>query len=184
MSCGYVANEGSEMTFAHVLSEGRKFAFTMTVAHQTLAQVTDRILGALGNVRTKIIFSVGRYDAEYFAKLIGRVDTEEVKRDPKTETQHELFSPLPEQWESWIDHLRFQKPRQMTAATPDGKVASLWTVRIPRYTATEDEIETVKLDSLKTFGIPYENAKREIEERISIHSQKPEASPYYDPAFR
>ena len=41
--------------------------------------------------------------AEYFAKLIGYVDAEAVKRDPKTETQHELFSSLPGQWEQWVN---------------------------------------------------------------------------------
>jgi hypothetical protein len=72
---------------------------SMTVAHQDLSQLTPRMLGALSNVQTKVIFGMGRRDAEYFARLVGRVGAEAVKRDPKTETQHELFSSLPEQWE-------------------------------------------------------------------------------------
>ena len=66
------------------------------------------MLRALSNVQTKVIFGIGRHDAEYFAKLIGRVDVEAIKRDPKTETQYELFSSLPEQW---VDRLRFQPTR-------------------------------------------------------------------------
>ena len=93
----------------------------MTVAHQDLSQLTPRMLGALSNVQTKVIFGVGRRDAEYFAKLIGRVDAEAVKRDPKTETQHELFSSLSEQWEQWVDRLRFQEARQATVASQDGR---------------------------------------------------------------
>jgi hypothetical protein len=50
------------------------------------------------------------------------VDAEAVKRDPKTDTQHELFSSLPEQWEQWVDRLRFQRARQATVAGQDGRV--------------------------------------------------------------
>jgi len=124
---GYVANEGSVKTLAHVFSEGRKFRMSMTVAHQDLSQLTPRMLGALSNVQTKVIFGIGRHDAEYFAKLIGRVDAEAVKRDPKTENQHELFSPLSEQWEQWVDRLRFQPARQATVASQDGRGVSLRT---------------------------------------------------------
>jgi hypothetical protein len=72
---------------------------SMTVAHQDLSQLTPWMLRVLSNVQTKVIFGIGRRDAEYFVKLIGRVDAEAVKRGPKTETQHELLSSLPEQWE-------------------------------------------------------------------------------------
>jgi hypothetical protein len=76
----YVANEGSVKTLAlrlcsgqaHVFSEGRKFRMSMTVAHQDLSQLTPRMLGALSNLQTKVIFGIGRRDAEYFAKPIGR----------------------------------------------------------------------------------------------------------------
>jgi hypothetical protein len=60
------------------------------------------------NLQAKVILGIDRHDAEYFAKLVGRVDAEAVKRDPKTETQHELFYSLPEQWGQWVDRLRFQ----------------------------------------------------------------------------
>jgi len=45
------------------------------------------------------------------------VNAEAVKRDPKTETQHELFSYLPEQWEQWVDRLRFQPAREATVVS-------------------------------------------------------------------
>jgi hypothetical protein len=53
---------------------------SMTVAHQNLSQVTPWMLEALSNVQSKVIFGIGRRDAEYFAKLIGRVDAEAGKR--------------------------------------------------------------------------------------------------------
>ena len=167
---GYVANEGSEMTFAHVLSEGRKFGLAMTVAHQTLSQLTPRIMGALSNVQTKVIFGIGRYDAEYFAKVVGRVDTEAVKRDPKTDSQHEVFSSLPEQWEQWVDHLRFQKPRQATVATHDERVLHITTMTIPAYQATDAQVEALRIESLKRYGIPYDQAKQNVQERSAAYS--------------
>jgi hypothetical protein len=75
---GYVANEGSVKTLAlrlrsgqtYVFSEGRKFRMSMTVAHQDLSQLTPRMLGALSNVQTKVIFGISRRDAEYFARPV------------------------------------------------------------------------------------------------------------------
>jgi len=54
-----------------------------------------------------LLLDLGRSDGET-NRLIGRVDAEAVKRDPKTETQHELFSSLSEQWEQWVDRLHLQ----------------------------------------------------------------------------
>ncbi len=163
---GYVANQGSVKTLAHVFSEGRKFRMSMTVAHQDLSQLTPRMLGAISNVQTKIIFGIGRRDAEYFAKHIGRVDTEAVKRDPKTETQHELFSSLPEQWEGWVDRLRFQPARQATVACRDGRAVSMRTMNIPPYTATDEQVEEIRSESAAQYVTPYVEAQRNVQETV------------------
>src|SRR5258708_4323687 len=155
----YMANEGSVTTLAHILSEARKFGLGLCISHQTLSQLTPRMIGAIGNTRTKVVFGVDRYDSEYLAKIVGRVDIEAVKRDPLTETQHELFIPLSEQWESWVDHLRFQKPRQATVTRGDGKVASIWTIPIAKYTATEQQVEEIRRESAARWGIPYAQAQ-------------------------
>ncbi len=170
---GYVANEGSAKTLAHVFSEGRKFNMSMTVAHQDLSQLTPRMLGALSNVQTKVIFGIGRHDAEHFAKLIGRVDAEAIKRDPKTENQHELFSSLSEQWEQWVDRLRFQPARRATVSSSDGRVVSLNTITIPPYTATDEQVEEIRKTSMARYGIPYAEAKRNVEETLLAYEQEP-----------
>ncbi len=167
---GYVANEGSAMTLAHVLSEGRKFGMGMTVAHQTLSQLTPRMLGALGNTETKIVFSVDRYDAEYLAKVIGRVDTEAVKRDPKTDIQHEVFAPLNEQWETIIDRLRHQQPRHATIAGYDGLATPIRTASIAPYTATDEQVEALRCASLEKWGIPYQQAEVNLKRREALQS--------------
>ncbi|MGB7116093.1 MAG: hypothetical protein WBD56_08105 [Anaerolineales bacterium] len=164
---GYVASEGSIKTLAHVFSEGREFRLSMTVAHQDLSQLTPRMIGALSNVQTKVIFGIGRKDAEFFAKLEGQVDPDVIKRDPKTDTQYELFSTIPEQWEKWIDRLRFQPARQATLAAKDGRVIDIRTITIPQYTATDDHIEQIRKVSMSNYGISYGDAIKNLYEQIS-----------------
>jgi len=53
---GFVANEGSVETLAPVLSEARKYGLAFWASHQSLSQLTPRMLGALSNVQTKIVF--------------------------------------------------------------------------------------------------------------------------------
>ena len=160
---GYVANEGSVKTLAHVFSEGPQVQDEYDRRPPGSLPTHPRMLGALSNVQTKVIFGIGRYDAEYFAKLIGYVDAETIKRDAKTETQHEMFSSLSEQWERWVDRLRFQRARHATVAHRDGTVVRMKTLTIPRYTATDAQVEAVKRESLARFGIPYAQAQRNVQ---------------------
>jgi len=101
------------------------------------------------------------------------VDAEAIKRDPKTETQHELFSSLPEQWEQRVDRLRFQPARQATVASQDGRVVSLRTMTILPYTATAEQVEEVRRESLGRYGIPYAEAKRNVQEILGADDQEP-----------
>ena len=150
----------------------------MSNGHADLSQLTPRMLGALSNVQTKVIFGVGRQDAEYFAKLVGRMDTEAVKRDPKTETQHEVFAPLPEQWERWVDQLRFQSPRQAMVAGQGGDVRSIKTITIPPYEAVDEAVEEVRRESLKRHGIPYSKAMGNMEGHGHSDGNEPEITAY------
>lgn len=179
---GYVANEGSTKTLSHVFSEGRKFGMSMTVAHQDLSQLSPRLLGALSNVQTKVIFEVGRADAEYFARLIGKVDTEAIKREPKTEHQYELFSALPEQWEEWTKRLQFQANRHAYVAMQTGKVIKINTIRIPEYTAIDSQVEQFKQESIKSYGIASEQAIKSLS-NMEFNSREPIKHNSSIPAF-
>ena len=46
----FCSNDGSAQTLAQILSECRKFGLHLTLAHQTLAQINERMKGALGNI--------------------------------------------------------------------------------------------------------------------------------------
>src|SRR5262249_16725736 len=52
-----------------ILSEARKYALTLTVAHQFIAQLTEKIRDAIfGNVGNQIVMRVGVPDAEFLVK--------------------------------------------------------------------------------------------------------------------
>ncbi len=171
----YMANEGSVTTLAHILSQARKFGLGLCISHQTLSQLTPKMLGALGNTDTRVIFGVDRNDAEFFAKSIGRVDTEAIKRQPKTENQYELFSSTAEQWEQWFDRLRFQPPRQAYVTSQERSAVPIFTLTVPNYTATEGEVEAIRVESGAAYGIAYREAERNIKTRIIEFDQGSDA---------
>lgn len=52
-----------------ILSEARKYKLALTLAHQFLSQVEDKVRNAVfGNVGSMAVFRVGEEDAEFFAK--------------------------------------------------------------------------------------------------------------------
>jgi len=53
-----------------ILSEARKYKLSLTIAHQYLAQVDEKIRDAVfGNVGSMAVFRVGQEDGEFFGKL-------------------------------------------------------------------------------------------------------------------
>ncbi|MES2225213.1 MAG: DUF87 domain-containing protein [Patescibacteria group bacterium] len=53
-----------------ILSEARKYKLSLTIAHQYLAQIDEKIRDAVfGNVGSMSIFRVGQEDGEFFGKL-------------------------------------------------------------------------------------------------------------------
>jgi len=57
------------LSFADILSESRKYGLNLTLAHQYIDQLDEKIKGAIfGNVGTIISFRVGIEDAEHLAK--------------------------------------------------------------------------------------------------------------------
>lgn len=149
----FAANPGSVKSLAQILSECRKFGLHLTLAHQNLSQVSERMLGALGNIQTRIIFGISRQDAEWFARDVGNVDTTAVKHEADRVGQHPIFAPLAEQWETWVALLKHLPSRQAVVAGYDGTAQCIWTARIPAYTVNVDHVEEMRLSSLIRFGI-------------------------------
>src|SRR5690606_1562622 len=67
----FSAGTGSVKTLSKILSGARKFGLHLTLAHQNLSQITERMKGAvIGNVWTKVIFGVSEDDALEFAHFV------------------------------------------------------------------------------------------------------------------
>lgn len=57
------------LSFAHILSEARKYGLNLVLAHQYIEQLEDKIKAAIfGNAGTIIAFRVGAEDAKYLAR--------------------------------------------------------------------------------------------------------------------
>jgi hypothetical protein len=64
-------------SIAVILSEARKYHLTLTIAHQFVAQLEDKIREAVfGNVGTMMAFRIGPADAEYVVKQFAPVFSE------------------------------------------------------------------------------------------------------------
>jgi TraM recognition site of TraD and TraG len=56
-------------SIATILSEARKYRLNLTMAHQFIAQLTDKIKDAVfGNVGSMVVMRVGAQDAEFLVK--------------------------------------------------------------------------------------------------------------------
>ncbi len=65
-------------SFAQILSEARKYRLSLIVANQFIGQLTDEIKNAVfGNVGTIMCFRVGPDDAEFMAKQLAPVFTQQ-----------------------------------------------------------------------------------------------------------
>ena len=66
------------LSFADILSEARKYGLNLTLAHQYIEQLDEKIRSAIfGNVGTIISFKIGVEDAKYLAKEFYPVFNEE-----------------------------------------------------------------------------------------------------------
>jgi type IV secretory pathway TraG/TraD family ATPase VirD4 len=102
-----------EKTISHILSQTRKFNLRLYLAAQSLAQVDSaRLTGALENCKLQIAFGLGRDSAETQARHIGDIDPLLIKEEQFTETQHNVFHSVSEQFETWTHELQHLRPQQ------------------------------------------------------------------------
>ena len=153
----FSANDGGAQTLAQILSESRKFGLHLTLAHQTLAQLNERMRGALGNIQLKIIFGVSRHDAEILATLLFVVNGEEIKhvvRDiNQQERSHPVFYSLQEEWEKSIQSLQ-NLPSRVAFVRNVGRtrVARIKTITVEHDVRDAWELSVFRGELARTFG--------------------------------
>ncbi len=152
----FACNPGAAETFSQMLSQVRKYGLHLTLANQSIAQLNQDLQTALGNAQTMVAFRISRADAEVLAHVLGYVDSETIKRDAQTPTQHPIFAPLLEQWESFTQSLTMQAVRQCTIKTADDRLAVVWAEKVLEDNRKADDLEDVLLCSLKRHGYAFD----------------------------
>lgn len=178
----FCANEGSVMTLAQILSESRKFGLHLTLAHQTLGQMTsERLRSALGNIGTKIVFAVDRVDAEVMAKKLFQADGERIKHEVENEYQqektHPVYYSLQEEWEQAIQAIQNLRPRTALVKAPQKRVAKIHTITISHHSFSENDLESLRLSLTRRDGQPCWQLREEIEKRRT-EEERPEITDY------
>jgi hypothetical protein len=153
-----------ERTISHILSQTRKFNLRLYLAAQSLAQVdSSRLVGAMENCRLKVAFGVGRDSAETQARHIGDVDPMLVKESQMTETQHNTFMAVTEQFESWTSELQNLKARQAYVKLEGRPAIKMRTSRIGEPRVSQSELAQV----LTTYRRRYQRTQEEAEQAIA-----------------
>jgi len=178
----FCANDGAAQTLAQILSECRKFGLHLTLAHQTLAQINERMKGALGNIQLKIVFGVSRQDAEILARHMFQVDGERIKHTVEDNEQqdrsHPVYYSLQEEWENAIQRLQNLASRRAYIKRPRVTSAlSLKTVTIKDRHASEATMESIKRRLAARHGLEAAMIAEIIDRRkppfTTEHSPKP-----------
>jgi len=124
---------------ATILSEARKYRLNLTIAHQFVAQLEEKIRDAVfGNVGTQVVFRVGVQDAEFLVKQFEPVFT-----------QNDLMSI--DNFNAYVKLLIY------------GETSKPFNMRtIPFAHGAKEQIERIKELSRATYGMD----RKEVEERI------------------
>jgi hypothetical protein len=104
----------SAQAFASMLSQTRKYGLFLCAAHQFWGQANQHLQEALQNTGIEVVFNVGRTDAEYTAKELGRIDPlqakHEVADEYAVEKTHPVFYNVAEQWQALPSTYRIYRP--------------------------------------------------------------------------
>jgi len=96
-------------SFMVILSEARKYGLSLSMAHQTLAQIPEELRSLiLGNTGIQVYFRVNRHDAQLLAKEAFEYSGYEVKTETSS---HPVFWTLGEEWEHKTEELQKLPPR-------------------------------------------------------------------------
>src|SRR3954467_11334089 len=138
----------SETALTRMLSETRKYQLFCIMAHQNWSQASERLKGALQNVGIEVILKAGRMDAEYSARVLGRVNPMEVKHlvdDERAEERtHPNYFSLPEQWEYQVQQIQNLGVGEALIRLMDDSVHKLRTPTLPAVTISRHQLQAVR----------------------------------------
>lgn len=116
-------------SFKVILSEARKYGLSLTMAHQSLSQISDELKSLiLGNAGIQVYFRVNRQDAQLLAKELFQYSGYTVKTMSNFQPKFWSYS---EEWEHKTEELQYLEPRRCYAKHKiRGGVVSLYTMDV------------------------------------------------------
>jgi hypothetical protein len=145
----------SSQAFASMLSQTRKYGLYLGLAHQFWGQANQYLQEALQNTGIEVVFNVGRMDAEYTAKELGRIDPLQVKHevadDYALEKTHPVFYNLAEQWQEFTEYLQDLPPRHFALKLRGHKVKAGKTNNLPTPRVDPQELREVEQEYLHRY---------------------------------
>jgi hypothetical protein len=158
-----------EEALTTMLSQTRKYGLFLVMAHQNWSQTSARLRGAMQNVGVEVVFELGRDDAEYTARMIGRVDPARIKHtvtdSEAGERTHPLFDPLAEQREMLIQQLQDLPPRTFMLKVRGASVRQGRTMDVTAPALDPSELATVEQEYLHRYFTP----RQYLEEQPAVH---------------
>ncbi len=155
----FIANEGSALAVAEMLSETRKFGLLLGLSHQGWHQLDNsRLEGALDQAQFKIVFGSGSQTGRVIADELFVLDPLKVKDESSSGSKY--FESIMEQKEIFIQSIRKQGHREIFVVLPDSdKVIGLRTLDVPSPKVEQDELERLKIHILKTKGFKIDTSQ-------------------------
>lgn len=103
-----------------------------------------------------VAFKTSVSTLEVLARVLELVDSQAIKREAQTSSQHPIYAPLAEQWEDFVHILTKQAVRQYMIKTADDRVVVVWAEKVLDGNNRANEIERVVLASVKQHGYAIE----------------------------
>src|SRR6266487_4186113 len=157
-----------EEALTTMLSQTRKYGLFLVMAHQNWSQTSSKLRGAMQNVGVEVVFELGRDDAEYTARMIGRVDPSRIKHEVTDEQAgertHPLFDPVSEQREIHIQQLQDLPPRNFMLKIRSASVRQGRTVDVTAPALDPSELTMVEQEYLRR----YFNHREHLEEQPAV----------------
>ena len=155
----------SEEALSRVLSLARKYALSITLAHQTWSQLSTRLQGALQNA-LEICFKLGPDDAAWAAPRFARYDPYLIKHevaDPlQLDRTHPVFFTVQEILAGWQQSLMDLQPREAYVKTGN-HVTKIRTLKVSPPTCTREELAAIKERYAQLLLTPKDQAAAQVD---------------------
>lgn len=150
-------------SFAEIMSEARKYGLSLILAHQSLAQIDEKLAAiVLGNAKNFVVFRVDRQDAELLVKYLTTYDPFSLKEGSRLEPGG--YFALGEQWELGTNELT-DLPERMAILKTKGCDPTLFaTFELPESADFELFRELVRS---RNFALGYTLNLKMLDEAVS-----------------